>query len=82
MNNTLTPKEKALEIANAMYEGDVFTKTKQQHLEELENAKRRALVIIKHIINSAQDIPITYATSFNDYWYKVQIEADKLLTDV
>ena len=80
--NTLNPQEKALEIANSMYEGNVFTKTKQQHLEELENAKRRALAIVKHIIGSAQDIPVTYGTSFNDYWYKVQIEANKLLTDV
>ena len=36
----MTPKEKANEIANNMYNGSVFSKTKQEHLEELE--KRRA----------------------------------------
>ena len=45
----MTPKEKALEIANAMYNGSVFDKTKEQHLLEIKNAKRCALICIEQV---------------------------------
>jgi len=48
----MTPTEEALELGNKMYSGDVFKKTKQEHLEELEMAKLRALVIIDEKIKT------------------------------
>jgi hypothetical protein len=48
----MTPTEKALEIANAMYNGNVFDKTKEQHLAEIENAKRCALICVNELIYS------------------------------
>jgi hypothetical protein len=51
-------KEKALEIANKMYEGNVFNKTKAEHLAELENAKRRALIVVDELINYFRQLSI------------------------
>ena len=58
----ITPREEALRIGNAMYNGDVFKKTKLEHLQELENAKLRALFII--------DEKIQYHESLFDKGFK------------
>lgn len=50
----MTPKEKANEIANAMYNGSVFDYDKQGHLKEIENAKRRALIVVDELIYETQ----------------------------
>ena len=47
----MTAKEKALEIGNAMYNGSIFEKTKEQHIEELINAKRCALIAVDEILS-------------------------------
>lgn len=47
----MSPKEKANKIANNMYNGSVFSKTKKEHLEELENAKRCSLILIEEILS-------------------------------
>ena len=71
---TMTPKEKALEIANAMYNGSVFDKTKEQHLQELENAKRCALIAVDEIIAKHYDD----WDSHSAYWQEVKQEIEKL----
>lgn len=43
----MTPKEKANELANKMYNGSVFDKTKEEHILECENAKRCARIAIE-----------------------------------
>jgi hypothetical protein len=69
----MTPTEKALEIANAMYNGSVFDKTKEQHLLELENAKRCALIAVNEILNWV--IVGTYDyESLNEFWQEVKQE--------
>lgn len=47
----MTPQKKAQELGNKMYNGDVFKKTKQEHLDELEISKLRATVVADEIIN-------------------------------
>jgi len=75
-------KEKALQLANKMYNGDVFTKTKQEHLDELENAKRCSIIAIEELINATQyKCHIHYA--HNDietveFWEEVKKEIDNL----
>lgn len=64
----MIPKEKALEIANQMYNGSVFHKTKEEHLKELENAKRCALIAVNELINETR----------TKYWYDVKREIEKL----
>jgi len=48
----MSAREEALELGNKMYNGDVFKKTKQEHLYELEMAKLRALVIVDEKIKT------------------------------
>lgn len=64
----MIPKEKALEIANQMYNGSVFDKSKEEHLKELENAKRCALIAVNELINETR----------TKYWYDVKREIEKL----
>jgi hypothetical protein len=71
----MTPVEKALEIANAMYNGSVFDKTKEQHLQELENAKRCALIAVNELIKEASfEVPNIRQT----YWHYVKQEIQNL----
>ena len=88
----MTPKEKALEIANAMYNGSVFDKTKEQHLQELENAKRCALIAVDEkysgIINVIVDLKgrgciddktfLKALDDMNTEWEEVKQEIEKL----
>ena len=60
----MTPKEKANEIGNAMYNGSVFDYDKQGHLKEKENAKRCALIVVDELI----------AATGAKYWYDVKQE--------
>ena len=64
----MTPKEKANEIGNAMYNGSVFDYDKQGHLKEIENAKRCALIAVDELIKETG----------NRYWYDVKTEIEKL----
>ena len=64
----MTPKEKANEIGNAMYNGSVFDYDKQGHLKEIENAKRCALIAVDELIKETG----------KRYWYDVKTEIEKL----
>ena len=85
----MNPKEKALEIANAMYNGSVFDKTKEQHLLELENAKRCALIAVDEIIQEYQSMSdsesilvinneITFVVKRLVYWMDVKNKINNL----
>jgi translation elongation factor EF-1alpha len=58
----MTPKEHANRLGNKMYNGDVFSKTKNEHLAELDNAKRCSLNAIDEVL-----IIIT-AIDGTEYW--------------
>lgn len=64
----MTPKEKANEIGNAMYNGSVFDYDKQGHLKEIENAKRCALIAVDELIKETG----------KKWWYDVKTEIEKL----
>jgi len=64
----MTPKEKANEIGNAMYNGSVFDYDKQGHLKEKENAKRCALIAVNELIKETG----------KKYWYDVKTEIENL----
>jgi uncharacterized protein YozE (UPF0346 family) len=59
----MTPKEKASELANKMYKGSPFHKTKEQHILECETAKKDA---------------ITAVNEFIEYWQQVKAEIENL----
>ena len=63
----MTPKEKAFEIANAMYNPNVF-----DHLKEVKNAKRCALIAVDEILNDNASI---YSQK---YWQEVKQEIENL----
>ncbi len=71
----MTPESKALELGNKMYNGSVFNKTKKEHLDELQNAKRCALIAVDEIIQ-------TYHSPMDDEqiqeWQEVRKEVEKL----
>jgi hypothetical protein len=79
---TLKPKAKALEIANSMYNGSVFDKTKTEHLLELENAKRCAVNAVKLLIEAYRNVlqydDNTFLIIDIDYYTNVILEIEKL----
>jgi hypothetical protein len=73
----MTPKEKALELGNKFYRGSVFDKTKEEHLQELVEAKKYAIVAVEEILNNY------YKNHFQtgkkiDYWIEVKNEIERL----
>jgi hypothetical protein len=69
-----TAKEKANELGNKFYRGDIFTHGKAAHLLELEQAKQCALIAVDEVINS-----MTVATSvYLPYWQEVKQEIQLL----
>lgn len=64
-------KEKANELANKMYRGNVFEKTKDEHLIELEMAKRYAQIAVDEIINDNPNIYDSDRLNFK-YWNEVK----------
>lgn len=70
----MTPIKKANELANKMYRGKVFEKTKDEHLKELLEAKKYAIIAVEEIINN----PNIYDSNRLNYKYwnevKKQIE--------
>jgi len=71
----MNQKEKALELGNKMYNGSVFSKTIKEHLDELQNAKRCALIAVDEIIKIIEDNCLEYDDS---YWNEVKQEIEKL----
>jgi hypothetical protein len=70
-------KSKALEIVNKMYRGNVFSKTKEEHLTELEEAKKYAIVAVDEIINDNPNIYDSDRLNYK-YWENVKSEIQKL----
>ena len=73
----MTPKEKANEIGNAMYNGSVFDYDKQGHLKEKENAKRCALIAVNEIIKSHNNLYGINCEKIK-YYLEVKQEIEKL----
>jgi len=78
----MTPKEKALELGNKMYNGSVFSKTIKEHLDELKNAKRCALIAIDEIIdldfNIKCDASERCVSHIIEFYENVKQEIEKL----
>ena len=78
----MTYKEHALKIANEMYNGSVFEKTKEEHLLELENAKRCSIIALNLLIEAYQNVlkydDNTMLMIDVDYYQNVIKEAEKL----
>jgi hypothetical protein len=76
-----TPTEKALEIANKMYYGSVFEKTKAEHLQEIIRAKQCALIAVDEIITAIENVFTKSVAKLNStyrYWQEVKNEIEKL----
>jgi hypothetical protein len=76
-----TPTEKALEIANKMYYGSVFEKTKAEHLQEIIRAKELALFAVDEIITAIENVFTKSVAKLNStyrYWQEVKNEIEKL----
>lgn len=76
----MRPSIKANELANKMYNGDVFKKTKQEHLDELEISKLRATVVADEFINFFSKV-LKWDEKTNGnihYWQEVIEEIEKL----
>jgi hypothetical protein len=67
----MTPKEKANELANKMYKGSPFDKTKEEHILECEIAKRCVLIAVDEIIYAVEG-------KYDQYWIEVKQEIEKL----
>lgn len=84
----IPPTEKALAIANAMYQGDVFEKSKEEHLAELVRARNCAIVAVDLLIETASEeksvtwelVEVT-TKSEKDYFMMTKAEIKKLLED-
>jgi glutamate synthase domain-containing protein 3 len=73
----MTPKEKAEELGNSMYNGSVFDYDKQGHLKEIVNARRCALIAVDEIILNETERHGTLSKII-DYWEEVKQEINKL----
>ena len=73
----MTPKEKAEELGNSMYNGSVFDYDKQGHLKEIVNARRCALIAVDEIILNENERHGTLSKII-DYWEEVKQEINKL----
>jgi hypothetical protein len=76
-----TPTEKALEIANKMYYGSVFEKTKAEHLQEIIRAKELALFAVDEVITAIENVFTKSVAKLNStyrYWQEVKNEIEKL----
>ena len=73
----MTPSKKANELANKMYRGNVFEKTKDEHLKELLEAKKYAIIAVEEIINDNPSIYDSDRLNFN-YWNEVKKQIELL----
>jgi len=75
----MTAKEKALELGNKFYQGNPLVYSKQEHLDELQNAKTRALICVEEIISIKREYLNTNSESiFYSYWKEVKTEIENL----
>ena len=72
----MTPKEKAIELYNKMYETGFKPKSV---LIRIEQAKECALIAVDEILNELTEIPygLEYLNRLN-YWLEVKQEIEKL----
>lgn len=77
-------KDKANELGNKFYRGDIFTHNKENHLIELKYAIKSALICVEEIIEQWEYIS-TYLGDGQgtlnpnlSYWYEVKNEILKL----
>jgi hypothetical protein len=72
---TLETKEKALELANKFYRGSISDKSKEEHLLELLEAKKYALIAVDEILS----MKIVRKDDLTDeYWEEVKQEISTL----
>lgn len=76
-------KEKANELGNKFYEGEVFDKTKEEHLLECERAKKRAILLVDEILLNIEATITYHKESFalpinKEYWLGVRNEINLL----
>ena len=64
----MTPKEKALELYNKMYDYSLFE----------EEAKRCALIAVDEILNNIDFTSMINGTDDYNYWQEVKQEIEKL----
>ena len=86
----MTAKEKANELGNKFYRGNIFTHGKEEHLKEIKEAKQCALIAVNEIIKVEfetvkklleviKNNNIRLVISFNeDYWQEVKQEIHNL----
>lgn len=73
----MTPKEKANELANAMFNGSVFDyKGKEELRKEQNRAKQCALKAVDEILNVLWDNGTS--SNYYKYWQEVKSEIEKL----
>ena len=73
----MNPKDKANELANKMYRGEVLSKTKDEHIKECEEAKKSAIIAVEEIIADNPNIYDSDRLNYK-YWNKVKEEIQKL----
>jgi hypothetical protein len=78
----MSPKEKATELGNKFYRGDIFTHGKEAHLIELEQARKYALLCVDELIESHLLLTTTHdlepSIRCKRYWQRVKEELIKL----
>ena len=75
----MTPKEKALQLANKFYRGNVLNKTEENHFFELAEAKKSALIAVEEIIKETKlHDKTTYQHGRTAYWNEVKQELENL----
>jgi len=73
----MNAKDKANELGNKFYRGDIFTHGKEGHLLELEQAKKYALICVDEILNDNPNIYDSDRLNYK-YWNQVKVEINKL----
>jgi len=73
-------KDKALELGNKFYQGNPLVYSKKEHLDELQNAKTRALICVDSMIDVLYYLSDTSqnVVEERDYWQQVKTEIENL----
>ena len=74
----MTPKEKANELGNKMFNGSVFDyKSKEELRAEQNRAKQCALIAVEEILRLEEYLNCFYVEEF-EYWHEVKTEIETL----
>ena len=76
----MTAKEKANELGNKFYRGNIFIHSKEAHLQGKKEAKQCALIEVKDIINILYKLSdcSSLVVDERDYYEEVKQEIEKL----